>query len=43
VQWTLEVVHVPVTDLDRARAFYAEGLGFAVDFDVRTNTVASSS
>ena len=34
VRWTLEVVQVPVTDVDRARDFYAQTLGFAVDFDV---------
>jgi len=34
MQWTLEVVAVPVTDVDRAKAFYADGVGFAVDFDV---------
>jgi len=35
VQWTLEVVRVPVADVDRAKEFYAERVGFAVDFDVR--------
>jgi uncharacterized protein YndB with AHSA1/START domain/predicted enzyme related to lactoylglutathione lyase len=35
MQWTLEVVQVPVADVERAKAFYAERLGFAVDFDVR--------
>jgi catechol 2,3-dioxygenase-like lactoylglutathione lyase family enzyme len=33
VNWTLEVVPVPVTDVDRAKTFYADGLGFAVDHD----------
>ena len=33
MDWTLEVVVVPVADLDRAKAFYAERLGFAVDHD----------
>lgn len=32
--WTLEVVVVPVTDIDRAKAFYSESLGFDVDHDV---------
>ncbi len=36
-QWTLEVVQVPVADVDRAKAFYAEQLGFAVDLDVRAD------
>jgi catechol 2,3-dioxygenase-like lactoylglutathione lyase family enzyme len=35
MRWTLEVVVVPVTDVDRAKAFYADGLGFAVDHDTR--------
>lgn len=38
MQWALEVVQVPVADVDRATAFYTEGLGFAVDFDVSTGT-----
>jgi catechol 2,3-dioxygenase-like lactoylglutathione lyase family enzyme len=31
----LELVPVPVTDIDRAKAFYADCLGFHVDVDVR--------
>ena len=31
----LEVVPVPVTDIDRAKAFYADKVGFNVDHDVR--------
>jgi catechol 2,3-dioxygenase-like lactoylglutathione lyase family enzyme len=33
MKWTLEVVVVPVSDVDRAKAFYAEQLGFSVDYD----------
>ena len=33
MNWTLEVVVVPVSDVDRAKAFYAEQLGFVVDHD----------
>ncbi|GIF12020.1 VOC family protein [Actinoplanes teichomyceticus] len=33
MNWTLEVVIVPVTDIDRAKRFYAEQLGFHVDHD----------
>lgn len=29
----LEVVVLPVTDVDRAKAFYSDGMGFAVDVD----------
>ena len=34
MNWTLEVVVVPVSDVDRAKAFYAEQLGFNVDHDI---------
>lgn len=37
MNWTLEVVVVPVSDVDRAKTFYAEKLGFAVDHDIRIN------
>ena len=33
MNWTLEVVVVPVTDVDRAKDFYADQLGFNVDHD----------
>ena len=33
MNWTLEVVCVPVTDVERSKAFYADQLGFAVDHD----------
>ncbi|MET8234227.1 VOC family protein [Micromonospora sp. NPDC005298] len=33
MNWTLEVVVVPVSDVDRAKEFYADQLGFAVDHD----------
>jgi len=33
VNWTLEVVIVPVSDIDRAKDFYANRLGFVVDHD----------
>lgn len=35
MNWTLEVVVVPVTDIDRAVTFYADQLGFRVDHDTR--------
>lgn len=35
MNWTLEVVVVPVSDVDRAKAFYADQLGFAVDHDTK--------
>lgn len=35
MDWTLEVVVVPVSDVDRAIAFYRDQLGFALDYDTR--------
>jgi len=36
----LELVPVPVTDIDRAKAFYVEKVGFHADLDIRpTDTV----
>jgi len=35
MNWTLEVVIVPVSDIDRAKDFYAGKLGFIVDHDTR--------
>jgi catechol 2,3-dioxygenase-like lactoylglutathione lyase family enzyme len=37
MNWTLEVVVVPVTDVERAKAFYAEQLGFHVDHDTKVS------
>jgi catechol 2,3-dioxygenase-like lactoylglutathione lyase family enzyme len=33
MDWKLEVVTLPVSDVDRAKAFYADQCGFAVDVD----------
>lgn len=33
--WRLEVVPVPVSDIDQAKHFYAEQVGFALDLDTR--------
>jgi catechol 2,3-dioxygenase-like lactoylglutathione lyase family enzyme len=35
MDWTLEVVVVPVSDVDRAIAFYRDQLGFHLDHDTR--------
>ncbi len=35
MDWKLEVVPVPVSDVERAKRFYAEGVGFVVDLDTR--------
>jgi catechol 2,3-dioxygenase-like lactoylglutathione lyase family enzyme len=33
VDWRLELVQVPVSDVDRAKAFYTEQAGFQLDHD----------
>jgi predicted enzyme related to lactoylglutathione lyase len=33
MDWKLELVPVPVSDVDRAKAFYAEKVGFTLDHD----------
>ncbi len=38
MDWKLELVPMPVSDVDRAKAFYAEQLGFNVDLDVSAAT-----
>ncbi|RIV40850.1 VOC family protein [Micromonospora radicis] len=40
MNWTLEVVVVPVSDVDRAKAFYADQVGFVVDHDTVINDEA---
>jgi catechol 2,3-dioxygenase-like lactoylglutathione lyase family enzyme len=35
MNWTLEVVVVPVSDVDRAKSFYTDQLGFNLDHDTR--------
>jgi catechol 2,3-dioxygenase-like lactoylglutathione lyase family enzyme len=35
VDWKLEVVPISVSEVDRAKAFYAEQVGFVVDLDTR--------
>jgi predicted enzyme related to lactoylglutathione lyase len=33
MDWKLELVQVPVSDVDRAKAFYTEKVGFSADVD----------
>jgi predicted enzyme related to lactoylglutathione lyase len=35
MEMKLELVPIPVTDVDRAKAFYSDRLGFVADVDVR--------
>lgn len=34
MDWTLELIVVPVSDIDRAKAFYVDGMGFRQLVDV---------
>jgi catechol 2,3-dioxygenase-like lactoylglutathione lyase family enzyme len=36
MDWTLEVVILPVSDIDRSIAFYRDKVGFNLDHDTRT-------
>jgi catechol 2,3-dioxygenase-like lactoylglutathione lyase family enzyme len=37
MNWKLELVFVPVTDVDRAKAFYVDQVGFHADHDQQVN------
>lgn len=37
MNWTLEVIVIPVSNIDRAKNFYANQLGFTVDHDTKVN------
>jgi catechol 2,3-dioxygenase-like lactoylglutathione lyase family enzyme len=37
MDWKIELIHIPVTDVDRAKEFYVEKLGFNADHDQRVN------
>ncbi len=37
MNWKLELIFVPVTDVDRAKAFYVDQVGFHADHDQQVN------
>jgi predicted enzyme related to lactoylglutathione lyase len=37
MDWKLELVFVPVSDVDRAKSFYADQVGFHADYDQQVN------
>jgi catechol 2,3-dioxygenase-like lactoylglutathione lyase family enzyme len=37
MDWKLELITIPVSDVDRAKAFYTEKIGFNADHDHRVN------
>ena len=41
--WKFEVLVVPVADIDRAKAFYVDKLGFGLDHDFTPARASGSS
>src|SRR4051794_1094410 len=37
MNWKIELVAIPVTDVDRAKAFYVDQVGFNADHDYQVN------
>ena len=37
MDWKIEVVFLPVTDVDKAKSFYVDQVGFHADHDVQVN------
>ena len=37
MNWKIELVAVPVTDVDRAKAFYVDQVGFSADHDTQVH------
>ena len=37
MDWKIELVAIPVTDVDRAKAFYVDQVGFTADHDHQVN------
>lgn len=37
MEWKLELIQVPVSDVDRAKAFYTDGAGCNADHDHQVN------
>jgi predicted enzyme related to lactoylglutathione lyase len=37
MDWKLELVFVPVSDVDRAKSFYVDQVGFHADYDQQVN------
>ncbi|RXR22722.1 glyoxalase [Oerskovia turbata] len=37
MDWKLELIPVPVSDIDRAKAFYVDQVGFDADHDIPVN------
>lgn len=42
MDWKLELVSIPVSDVDRAKAFYTEKVGFNADHDHGSATRSGS-
>jgi predicted enzyme related to lactoylglutathione lyase len=33
MDWKIELIHIPVSDIDRAKSYYADQVGFVLDHD----------
>jgi catechol 2,3-dioxygenase-like lactoylglutathione lyase family enzyme len=38
MDWKIELIFIPVTDVDRAKAFYVDQVGFSADHDQTVNS-----
>ena len=43
MDWKLELIQVPVSDIDRAKAFYTEKIGCTAEHDHQVNDELRSS
>jgi hypothetical protein len=43
MDWKLELIILPVSDVDRAKAFYVDKIGFNADHDHRVTPSCDSS
>lgn len=39
MEWKIELIPIPVSDVDRAKSFYGDQLGFDIDFDHQISDV----
>ncbi len=42
MDWTLELITVPVADLDRSIAFYRDQIGFTLDHEIRNDYMTAA-
>ena len=42
MDWKIELINIPVSDVDRAKAFYVEQVGFNADHDIDVSASSAS-